>query len=541
MVMLKSASGLVNALAGSTDYGQFIEQLFLIGCFCFGAVLFLYAIFKGRQKKWRVTYFLLLCIFTCVWAVGDFVGLTFAGHRFVASFAQLYFWGPIFIPSLLCLHIWAQASYREITPPVWIFWLSVPVFLTIVLLLRAFLPQYAPPIFYLFGYRWEWLLYHAFSTLALGRALLICFNVLYQTPRHMRRVPSLFLGAIIVFIIALATRFAFPALSQYHISLLCAVIMLVLLQKAFKANDISNVIITSRDFLFPNLSTAILVLDPKQLIIDWNIRKDNALNHLPIPVYRESLESYRARFIKTKNGRVSPHGENVITTVSEGKEHHYLITTREARNRVHQFGYIVEIAEITGIYTFIRYLEDIATMDQLTGLYNRNSYLNVVHKLATPESMPLVVIVGDVNNLKKINDTNGHLKGDSLLIACAEMIKKSARRGVFIARIGGDEFVLLQPKGTAGDAETFIERVNLACQNTQDEGFGQPSISWGYAIMESCAQDYNEVFAKADGMMYSFKRANFTSFRSSGFVPTEAPAHQQLSIDSVETPEEPEA
>ncbi|MFV0411878.1 MAG: diguanylate cyclase domain-containing protein, partial [Oscillospiraceae bacterium] len=521
--MLKSANGLVNELAGSTNYGQFIEQLFLIGCFCLGAIFFLYAVFKGKQKKWRVAYFLLLCIFTSVWALGNFVGVTFGGYRFAAAFAQLRYWGPIFIPSLLCLHIWEQASYREITPPVWIFWLSVPVFLSAVLLQRLFSPEYSLPVFYLFGYRWEWLLYHLFSILALGRAVLICFNVLYQTPRHMRRVPSLFFGSIAVFIFALVAGIAFPVLSRYHVPLLCAVIMLVLLQKAFKANDISNVIITSRDFLFPNLSTAILVLDPKQLIIDWNIRKDNALSHLPIPVYRESLENYRARFIKAQNGRVSPHGENVITTVSEGKEHHYLITTREARNRVHQFGYIVEIAEITGIYTFIRYLEDIATMDQLTGLYNRNSYLNVVHKLATPESMPLVVIVGDVNNLKKINDTNGHLKGDSLLIACAEMIKKSARRGIFIARIGGDEFVLLQPKGTAKDAEAFIERANLACQNTQDEDFGQPSISWGYAIMESCAQDYNEVFAKADEMMYSFKRANFTSFRSSGFVPIETP------------------
>jgi diguanylate cyclase (GGDEF)-like protein len=139
-------------------------------------------------------------------------------------------------------------------------------------------------------------------------------------------------------------------------------------------------------------------------------------------------------------------------------------------------------------------------------MYNRNAYMSVAPNMIEAANMPLAIIVGDVNDLKKMNDTLGHLCGDRLLITVAALVRGEAPEGAFAARVGGDEIVLLIPRGGEDAAKRFMKDVDSKCAAVHDKEFDSPSISWGYAIMDSADEDYNAVFARADAMMYARKQ-----------------------------------
>ena len=89
--------------------------------------------------------------------------------------------------------------------------------------------------------------------------------------------------------------------------------------------------------------------------------------------------------------------------------------------------------------------------DHLTGLYNRRFFEEVLKMLDKEEYLPISIIMCDINGLKLVNDSFGHYSGDALLKKAAETIKKACRKDDIIARIGGDEFVVILPKVTSNN------------------------------------------------------------------------------------------
>jgi GGDEF domain-containing protein len=94
----------------------------------------------------------------------------------------------------------------------------------------------------------------------------------------------------------------------------------------------------------------------------------------------------------------------------------------------------------------IRYLENLSITDELTGVLNRRGFkLELERALARAERRGEtgVLLLGDLNRFKAINDSLGHLAGDSVLRAVAHELRRSTRRSDYVARIGGDEFAVL--------------------------------------------------------------------------------------------------
>jgi diguanylate cyclase (GGDEF)-like protein len=268
-------------------------------------------------------------------------------------------------------------------------------------------------------------------------------------------------------------------------------------------------------------------LSKKGRILEWNKTPDNSIFSLVPPEYLDSFENYRKKLLEIGNGVVSPHDENIITVTIGNRESHLLITTKPIREGDKQFGNLVEIAEVTSIYSVLRYMESIATIDQLTGLYNRNIYITSAQKMMGSANMPLLIILGDVNNLKTVNDTYGHLSGDKLLYRLSEIVRETAPSNAFVARIGGDELVLLVPKGTEETAMMFTQAVDEKTQAAYDPEFGTPSISWGWAVIHSPTEDYNEAFKYADQQMYQKKKAykKSNALTLSGVLPDADTSH----------------
>jgi diguanylate cyclase (GGDEF)-like protein len=151
--------------------------------------------------------------------------------------------------------------------------------------------------------------------------------------------------------------------------------------------------------------------------------------------------------------------------------------------------------------------------DELTGLYNRRGFFTLAEqqlKIAKRLNRETLLLSADVDNLKKINDTLGHKEGDLALIATANILRESFRQSDIIARIGGDEFAILQIEKHDTDANILIARLqrNSEIHNTNRDLHNKLSISIGtirFAPEDTCSIE--ELLIKADKLMYKHKRS----------------------------------
>lgn len=143
--------------------------------------------------------------------------------------------------------------------------------------------------------------------------------------------------------------------------------------------------------------------------------------------------------------------------------------------------------------------------DQLTGLYNRRFIEEEIIRLDTPENLPISVILGDLDKLKRVNDSFGHEKGDEYIIKATKAIKSSCRPGDTISRWGGDEFVVLLPKTKRRDAEKIAERINANCYAQQVHDI-HVSISTGVGTKVTIEESIDEIIRQADDAMYLEKQ-----------------------------------
>ena len=153
-----------------------------------------------------------------------------------------------------------------------------------------------------------------------------------------------------------------------------------------------------------------------------------------------------------------------------------------------------------------------AITDELTGLCNRRGFFTLAEQqlnLAKRQKKGICMLYADVDNLKGINDTLGHQKGDLALIDTSNLLKATFRESDIIARIGGDEFVVIPVGPERDNVEIITARFqqNLKDHNAKRSRSYKLSISFGVAYFDPenpCSID--ELLAQGDKMMYDQKR-----------------------------------
>ena len=149
----------------------------------------------------------------------------------------------------------------------------------------------------------------------------------------------------------------------------------------------------------------------------------------------------------------------------------------------------------------IKYL---SCYDPLTGLHNRRCFEENRAFFDRPENLPLSVIFGDVNGLKMTNDIFGHTAGDELIRKSAEIISRSCRNADIVARVGGDEFIVLLPKTSKEEAEKFLSRIRSGFSDARVEAI-KCSLSLGLDTKQTPEQVLDEIIANAENAMYHDK------------------------------------
>jgi diguanylate cyclase (GGDEF)-like protein len=145
-----------------------------------------------------------------------------------------------------------------------------------------------------------------------------------------------------------------------------------------------------------------------------------------------------------------------------------------------------------------------STHDKLTGLYNRAYFEEEVSRLSAGRQNPVGVIIMDVDGLKRTNDTYGHSAGDELLRATAHVLQQAFRSNDVVARIGGDEFVVLLPYSTGLVVEKAIQRIEKYLVRYNHNGHAEVSLSIGSACTED-GNSLSDTIKLADQRMYEEK------------------------------------
>lgn len=152
-------------------------------------------------------------------------------------------------------------------------------------------------------------------------------------------------------------------------------------------------------------------------------------------------------------------------------------------------------------------LEDEANRDHLTGLLNRRGLNQAIASLHN-EDLPLAVCMFDLDNLKYINDTRGHDKGDRVIRGFADLLKKQTRSEDIRCRYGGDEFIVIL-RSISG-TEAALKKGNEICQLFSEcfaEEEFNASCSGGIVICEIDEKPSEKLIKMADSAMYNAKRA----------------------------------
>lgn len=152
---------------------------------------------------------------------------------------------------------------------------------------------------------------------------------------------------------------------------------------------------------------------------------------------------------------------------------------------------------------YAKYMEILAEIDGMTGLYNKSKYLSILSNEYDETSM-VSVIYWDINNLKKINDTNGHEEGDELIRTVANNILNLAQDNKKAFRVGGDEFVMILKDADEQEALITIEEWQNNIDSIKSEYPFEISASVGYATGHG--KNLQDIIKQADENMYIEKK-----------------------------------
>ncbi len=166
----------------------------------------------------------------------------------------------------------------------------------------------------------------------------------------------------------------------------------------------------------------------------------------------------------------------------------------------------------------------LSSTDYLTGLKNSMAFYSALQNeiaRAQRHRHPCTLVLVDVDDFKRINDSLGHARGDAVLRTIAAAIQGKVRRTDIVARVGGDEFALLLPETAEPGACRALEKIRQAVPRAVDMVPWPVTISVGAVTFSNFNESVDQMLHRADELMYAAKRSgkNQVSFRVACHAP----------------------
>ena len=244
--------------------------------------------------------------------------------------------------------------------------------------------------------------------------------------------------------------------------------------------------------IFSNLGVTVEELNKNPMIPLETVHPDDYELHLK--KFTGEIENYDQYFetrFRHKDGRYIWFEEYIIPVYNEdGKLIKIESMVRDIQKR----------KELEQELTYLSY------HDVLTGVYNR-SYFEKLKKELNEENKPVGVIICDLDNLKDINDNLGHEIGDKLLKSVVKLIQETIDENTIVARIGGDEFIILLENIECKEVSITVKNIKNAIENYNLINSKLPiQLSIGSYYSNNSRGYMGEMFRKADRNMYKNKQ-----------------------------------
>lgn len=161
--------------------------------------------------------------------------------------------------------------------------------------------------------------------------------------------------------------------------------------------------------------------------------------------------------------------------------------------------------------TLLKRQQELARTDTLTGLLNRTGFFeraNIATTSASRYGYSIAIAYMDLDGFKALNDTLGHQQGDAALKAVGTLLHESSRDSDVVARIGGDEFVVMLPNTNLAGARAYFEKIQAELQlEIRLQEWTTLGLSIGAVVFEKAPEDIFEALRLADTLMYRAKRS----------------------------------
>jgi diguanylate cyclase (GGDEF)-like protein/PAS domain S-box-containing protein len=289
------------------------------------------------------------------------------------------------------------------------------------------------------------------------------------------------------------------------------------------------------DSVFQNAPFSIVATDTKGLITAMNVAaeklsgysREELVGKAPLTLLHDERELLGKAVGLNLNATLERDGFNVLTAgaaVGEMEEQEWTLIRRDgARTPINLAVRAVttDSGEITGFVSIaldiserkqmLEYVTHLATHDQLTGLVGRALLQDKIVQAVEQSrryGTKVAVFVIDLDHFKRINDSLGHTAGDQILVEAAGRLRRSVRSTDVVARVGGDEFVVVMPDiTTMVDVEQCAANLvlKLAPEILVDGHLVRVTGSVGVCIFPDVATDAKHLVKRADSAMYAAK------------------------------------
>lgn len=368
----------------------------------------------------------------------------------------------------------------------------------------------AAPVLKVVNKRGIWFWVHgAYSYLCTLIAIVILFVQYGKLPRTYRTSSNLLTLGLALSTIGNVLTLAGVVDAEIDFALIGATMTGFCIYFSMQNNHGLDALNRAKVEMFNELPGAIWVLDDK----DYIVTRNNSAEYMQF-YYNVKMSERRFDVVQERIFADAQRHEVFMEDEQAGVDYYLSVRglnmVQNLRRRVidngrgRPLGTVMVSSDVTQSRRVIQRLENEAGIDALTGLMNRHSMAVEIREMDQPVNLPIGVIVADINNLKRVNDEQGHQSGDMLLRICGEILQRCAPPNAALGRMGGDEFMLLIPRYDEARVGDLMRSIEQDAKQVADQAFAV-SIGLGSALKEADGQSLLDTIELANKRMQQKK------------------------------------
>jgi diguanylate cyclase (GGDEF)-like protein/PAS domain S-box-containing protein len=376
-------------------------------------------------------------------------------------------------------------------------------------------------------------LYYSYFVILAGLGVFV-YGMMRSSPLLKKHYRIILLASLIPWVLNILSE-AFLGAGTFDFTPITFGLAGILFTYSVMRNSFMSIVPVARSRIIESMSDGVLVVDLQNRIVDINPAMETFLGHKPASFLGKPASEALEMWMDQSDAWLGEQETRTELRVSQAPSRYLDLRVtplyddyQRLNGRLMVFRDITERkqvekqlrlvnerlqSQLIEIGTLQSKLRSQAIKDPLTDLFNRR-YLDETFDRevarAAREAYPVCVIMLDIDHFKKVNDTYGHEAGDAILKALARVLSSRNRRGDFVCRFGGEEFVIVMPNMAMDTAYKRAEELRAAL-NSLYVPYGRfnltITISMGIASYPTNGEDRESVLRAADRAMYAAKRA----------------------------------